>query len=138
MGGNGTASVLGYVENKEYISHGTYTDPVFGEIEIIEWTGNTNRTPAESNSAPRLYVTFFKNGSGVNDISKYGPDHKKEWSIHTQPHDSAKLRERGKAILGPHYHPWVNGAAQEPKAFQPDDPRIGLLQRVQNFQKTKK
>ena len=141
MGGNGTASVNGSIpaSEQQYISHGTYTDPVYGDIEIVEWTGGSNnKSPEESNSAPRMYVTFYKDGSGVNEIAKYGSDHKKGWAIHTQPHDSAKLRKKGEAILGPHYHTWENGVAQKPKAFQSDDPRIGLLQRVQNFQKTKK
>lgn len=141
MGGNGTASVNGSIpaSEQQYISHGTYIDPVYGDVEIVEWTGGkNNRSPEESNSAQRIYATFYKDGSGVNEIAKYGADHKKEWAIHTQSHDSAKLRKRGEAILGPHYHPWVNGVAQKPKSFQSGDPRIGLLQRLQNFQKTKK
>lgn len=139
MGGNGTASVKGYVENKEYVSHGTYSDPVYGDIEIIEWTkGGNNKTPEESNSAPRIYVTFYKNGSGVNEIAKYGADHKKEWAIHTESHNSKAAVKRGEAVKGPHIHEWVNGGPKKPQALSPSDPRFKLLQRVQNLQKTKK
>lgn len=95
MGGNGTASVNGSIASSErqYVSHGTYHDPVYGDIEIVEWTGgDKNKSPEESNSAPRMYVTFYKDGSGVNEIAKYGADHKKEWAIHTQPHNSKKAR----------------------------------------------
>lgn len=128
MGGNGTASVLGYVENKEYISHGTYTDPVFGEIEIIEWTAtNQNKTPEESNSSPRMYVTFDKNGKGVNEIAKYGADHRKEWAIHSVPHNRTDVN-------GPHVHTWSNGRPAQPTLLTSSDPRFHLLQRVQNFQ----
>lgn len=141
MGGNGTASVIGYipVSEREYVSHGTYTDPIYGDIEIVEWTGGkNNRSPEESNSAPRLYATFYKDGSGVNEIAKYGEDHKKEWAIHTSPHNSKKAKKKGEAVDGPHIHRWANGSAQGPEQFSSNDPRIGLLQRVQNFQKTKK
>lgn len=141
MGDNGTASVNGSIpaSEQQYVSHGTYTDPVYGDIEIVEWTGgNTNKSPEESNSAPRMYVTFYKDGSGVNEIAKYGSDHKKEWAIHTQPHNSKKAKKKGEAIDGPHIHRWVNGVAQKPEQFSSDDPRIGLLHRVQNFQKTRK
>lgn len=140
MGGNGTASVNGSIpaSEQQYVSHGTYTDPVYGDIEIVEWTGNINKSPEESNSAPRMYVTFYKNGSGVNEIAKYGSDHKKEWAIHTQPHNSKEAKKKGEAIDGPHIHRWVNSVAQKPEQFSSDDPRIGLLHRVQNFQKTRK
>ena len=141
MGANGTASVNGSIpaSEQQYVSHGTYTDPVYGDIEIVEWTGGKiNKSPEESNSAPRMYVTFYKDGSGVNEIAKYGSDHKKEWAIHTQPHNSKKAKKKGEAIDGPHIHRWVNGLAQKPEQFSSDDPRIGLLHRVQNFQKTRK
>lgn len=141
MGGNGTASVNGSIpaSEQQYVSHGTYTDPVYGDIEIVEWTGGKiNKSPEESNSAPRMYVTFYKDGSGVNEIAKYGSDHKKEWAIHTQPHNSKKAKKKGEAIDGPHIHRWVNSVAQKPEQFSSDDPRIGLLHRVQNFQKTRK
>ena len=140
MGGNGTASVNGSIpaSEQQYVSHGTYTDPVYGYIEIVEWTGNINKSPEESNSAPRMYVTFYKDGSGVNEIAKYGSDHKKEWAIHTQPHNSKKAKKKGEAIDGPHIHRWVNSVAQKPEQFSSNDPRIGLLHRVQNFQKTRK
>jgi hypothetical protein len=141
MGGNGTASVNGSIASSErqYVSHGTYHDPVYGNIEIVEWTGgDKNKSPEESNSAPRMYVTFYKDGSGVNEIAKYGADHKKEWAIHTQPHNSKKAQKKGEAIDGPHIHRWENGRALKPERFSPNDPRIALLQRVQNFQKTKK
>lgn len=94
--------------------------------------------PEESNSAPRMYVSFYKDGSGVNEIASYGPDHKKEWAIHTQPHNSKKARKKGEAINGPHIHYWKDGVLGKPEAFKPGDPRLDLLQRVQNFQKTKK
>lgn len=132
MGGNGTASVTGSVENKEYVSHGTYTDPIFGEIEIVEWTaGGNNKSPEESNSAPRMYATFYKDGSGVNEIAKYGEDHKKIWAIHSVGHD--------KKVTGPHVHEWNgNGRPDKPYSLTESDPRLALLHRVQNFQKTKK
>lgn len=72
------------------------------------------------------------------EIAKYGADHKKEWAIHTQPHNSKKAQKKGEAIDGPHIHRWENGRALKPERFSPNDPRIALLQRVQNFQKTKK
>ena len=140
MGGNGTASVNGSIpaSEQQYVSHGTYTDPVYGDIEIVEWTGgNTNKSPEESNSAPRMYVTFYKDGSGVNEIAKYGSDHKKEWAIHTQPHNSKKAKKKGEAIDGPHIHRWVNGVAQKPEQFSSDDPRIGLRHSDKNVQKTR-
>ncbi len=139
MGGNGTASVLGYVENKQYRSLGTFSDPIFGEIEIVEWTATgSNKSPEESNSAPRIYATFDKNGKGVNEIAKYGADHKKEWAIHTVPHNSKEARKKGEAVPAPHYHEWSNGHPEKPKAFNFNDSRIGLLQRLTNFYKTKK
>lgn len=131
MGGNGTASVVGSVENKEYASHGTYTDPEFGDIEIIEWkAGSNNKMPEESNSAPRMYASFYKNGSGINEIAKYGEDHKKEWAIHTIGHS--------KTITGPHVHEW-NGEGHPSKLYSltENDPRLALLHRLENFQKTK-
>lgn len=132
MGGNGTASVTGFVGNKEYVSHGTYTDPVYGDIEIVEWTaGGNNKSPEESNSAPRIYATFYKDGSGVNEIAKYGADHKKEWAIHSIGHD--------KKVTGPHVHEWNgNGHPNKPYSLTQNDRRLALLRRVQNFQKTKK
>ena len=38
-------------------------DSEFGDIEIIEFKKNDqNKMPPVSNSAPRMYVTFDKNG----------------------------------------------------------------------------
>ena len=133
MGGNGTASILGYVpeEKREYISLGTYHDSEFGDIEIIEFKKNAqNKMPPESNSAPRMYVAFDKNGKGVNEIAKYGSDHKKEWSIHVPGHN--------KEVNGPHVHQWSNGEPLKPKLLLHSDPRYGLLQRLLNISKTKK
>lgn len=129
MGGNGTASILGYVENKEYKSLGTYEDPVFGEIKIIEWTGSKNKNPVESNSAPRIYMTFDKGGKGLNEIAMYGEDHKKVWSVHNARHSDD--------VPGAHYHEWYtdsngNAKPKEPKNLTPSDPRYGLLQRVKD------
>lgn len=135
MGGNGTASVNGSIpaDEQQYISLGTYQDPVYGEIEIVEWTAtNQNKAPEESNSAPRMYATFDKNGKGVNEIAKYGADHKKEWAIHTVPHNKTDVN-------GPHVHSWSNGRPiGEPTLLTSSDPRYHLLQRVQNFNKLKK
>jgi hypothetical protein len=131
MGGNGTASVNGCIpaEEQRYVSHGAYVDPDYGEIKIVEWTGTgQNKSPEESNSAPRMYMTFYKNGSGINEIAKYGADHKKEWAIHTNKHKG----------LQPHIHPWKNGVAQEPEPIAHDDPRLALLRRAKEFYKTKK
>lgn len=141
MGGNGTASVNGSIplEEREYVSLGKITDPLYGDIEIVEWrAGKNNRSPEESNSAPRIYVTFYKNGSGMNEIAKYGSDHKKEWAIHTEDHASKKAKKNGTAIYGPHYHEWKNGKPSPPNKLLQSDPRMGLLERVQNFQKLKK
>ena len=133
MGGNGTASVNGMipVENREYISLGTYSDPVFGDIEIIEWKGKTNKTPEESNSAPKIYVTFDKKGNGVNEIAFYGKNHKKEGSVHTVPHNN-------KDVNGPHYHKWSNGSpVGKPKLLSNTDPKYLLTQRLLKLKFTK-
>lgn len=140
MGANGTASVFGSIpaDERQYESGGTFDDPVFGEVEIVEWKGPNNKSPEESNSAPRIYVTFDKKGNGINSISKYGEDHKKEWEIHTVPHDSKAARKKGEAVDGPHVHKWKDGAPTKVEPLRTDDPRFGLLQRLQDFKKLKK
>lgn len=111
---------------------------VYEEVEIIEWRGGTtNKSPAESNTAPRIYVIFDKNSSGLNEIAKYGDDHKKEWVIHAVPHNSKMARKKGEAVKGPHIHLWKNGHPDKVIPLEEDDPRKGLLQRIQNFQKLK-
>lgn len=141
MGGNGTASINGSIPvgDREYVSLEKFDDSVFGEVEVVEWShGKTNKSPEESNTAPRVYVIFNKNGSGVNEIAKYGKDHKKEWVIHAIPHDSKKARAMGEAVNGPHIHLWKNGKPVKVIPLENSDPRKGLLQRIQNFHKTKK
>lgn len=140
MGGNGTASVTGSVENKMYSSLGTYSDPVYGDIEIVEPNFTTQyKMPEESNSAPRMYMSFQHDGSDVHEIAMYGEDHKKIWSVHTADHASNKDKKKGTAVYGPHYHNWHNGIAEAtPHKLEAGDPRLALLERVRNFQKTKK
>lgn len=129
MGGNGTASVHGSVLNKEYVSLGSYNDPVFGEIEIIEWAkGEQNKMPTESNSAPRMYASFYKDGSGINEIALYGEDHKKIWAIHTIPHNDIK---------GAHIHPWHDGKAGNAIPLAINDARYALLKRFEVFYKSR-
>lgn len=129
MGGNGTASVHGSVLNKEYVSLGSYNDPVFGEIEIIEWAkGEQNKMPTESNSAPRMYASFYKDGSGINEIAKYGNDHKKIWAIHPIPH---------KSIKGPHIHDWHDGKVGKVSPLAINDTRYALLKRLETFYKSR-
>lgn len=141
MGGNGTASVLGSIpaSEREYVSLGSYKDPVYGDVEIIEWKGgSSNKMPPESNSAPRIYASFYKDGSGVNEIAKYGNDHKKEWAIHTAPHASNKAKKKGEAVEGPHIHKWKDGKpSAKPDPLLSGDPRLDFLSRLMNFQKTK-
>lgn len=141
MGGNGTASINGSipVEDRKYVSLGTYSDPVYGDIEIVEWTAtNQYKMPEESNSAPRMYMSFKKDGSDVHEIAYYGNDHKKQWSIHTDDHAPKKAIKKGTAIRGPHFHEWKDGQAGKPQKLTSDDPRLALVNRVRNFQKTKK
>lgn len=138
MGGNGTASEYGYVAEKNYSGQGVYNDPVFGEIHIVSYNTGQDKTPEESNTPNRVYVTFRQNGSDVNEIAKYGSDHKKEWAIHTKSHDSKKAKKKGEAVSGPHIHYWKDGhPVSKPQALTPKDPRYALLQRVRNFQKSK-
>ena len=137
MGGNGTASVNGNIpaDEQKYQSQAVFTDPEFGEIKIVEWTGtNQDKTPEESNSAPRIYATFSKDGSGLNEIASYGEDHKKEWALHMRPHNSKAAQKDGTAVNGPHIHIWENGKpVGKPQLLTSDDPRFGLLQRLINF-----
>lgn len=64
-------------------------------------------------------------------LNTYSEDHKKIWAIHSIGHD--------KKITGPHVHEWNSqGYPDKPYSLTKNDPRLALLRRVQNFQKTKK
>lgn len=102
MGGNSSASVRGSVleGDRTFESIGVFHDPVYGDIYIIESKNSQNKMPAESNSAPRMYASFYKNGSGVLEIAKFDSNHMKEWSIHSIPDTH---------VDGPHIHDWKGG-----------------------------
>lgn len=70
-------------------------------VKVIELKNRkaNHKAPEESHSPNSVYVMFNKNGNGIKSISKYGPDGKKEYEIHTVDHKG----------LGVHYHKWENG-----------------------------
>lgn len=59
----------------------------------------SGKTPEESHTPNRIYVTFLQNGKDIKDISLYGSDGKKYLQIHTEPHHG----------ISPHYHVWKDG-----------------------------
>lgn len=59
----------------------------------------SGKTPEESHTPNRIYVTFLQNGKDIKDISLYGSDGKKYLQIHTGDHHG----------VSPHYHIWEDG-----------------------------
>lgn len=59
----------------------------------------SGKTPEESHTPNRIYVSFMKNGKDIKDVSLMGSDGKKYLQIHTEPHHG----------IAPHYHIWENG-----------------------------
>lgn len=82
----------------------------------------SGKTPEESHTPNRIYVSFLKNGKDIKDISLMGSDCKKYLQIHTEPHHG----------IAPHFHIWENG-----KPIPGDNPLTPhmkkILQIVQNY-----
>lgn len=76
-------------------------------IKIIEMKNpkSSLKLPEESHSPNSIYAVFNKGGNGLKGISKYGPDGKKLFEIHTTDHHG----------LGLHYHAWKDGHPLEAK-----------------------
>ncbi len=98
MGANGAFS------NDPILQEGEYTykevDIIEDNIRVLEQINPKAgvKTPEESHTPNRIYVAFSKKGE-INAISKYGPDHKKIFDIHTASHH----------LGAPHYHMWKDG-----------------------------
>lgn len=106
MGGNGSYynGYLDHESERDYYS----VRHISKNIVIIELKipGTHNKMPRTSHTANRVYVTLRKDGSGISDISRYGENHQKKWSIHTATHQDKKGRVK---IVGGHVHYWENG-----------------------------
>lgn len=115
MGGNGSFSSSSLETESGRNYHTIYS--LSKNIKVIKMKDGVKHgtMPTESHTANRVYVTMRKDGSGVREISRYGKDHKKQWTIHTHEHRPYKV----------HYHKWKNGKQQE-EAF-PLTPKLKKL-----------
>jgi len=99
MGANGShaSGILHIEEGRAYKTLFTLGDNV---VYIDQKNPKqSGKTPEESHTPNRIYVSFLKNGKDIKDISLYGADGKKYLQIHTEPHHG----------IAPHYHIWENG-----------------------------
>lgn len=96
-------------------------------IKILE-TKNPKvdvKLPEESHTPNRTYATFYRNGKGLKEIARYGPDGKKIDEIHIVDHKG----------LGPHYHKWANGKAIEGEPHTLTTEMKKLVNKIINFKK---
>lgn len=125
MGGNGSNlnGSLDIEETREYKT--VYS--LSNNIKVVCLKESTQtKMPEESRTPNRIYVTIERDGSDIHEISRYGKDHKKIYSIHTTDHQG----------LGPHVHYWKDGKP----IGEPQPLSIGqksLLTRIRNLNKNR-
>lgn len=78
----------------------------------------SGKTPEESHTPNRIYVSFWKNGKDIKDVSLYGSDGKKYLQIHTGTHHD----------ISHHYHIWENG-----KPVPGDHPLTPFMSRLLKY-----
>ena len=102
MGANGSRA-KGTLETEAGRAYKTLFKLVVNGNEIVfldqKNPKQSGKTPEESHTPNRIYVSFLKNGKDIKDISLYGSDGKKYLQIHTEEHHG----------ISPHYHIWENG-----------------------------
>lgn len=102
MGANGSRA-KGLLETEEGRTYKTlFKINIKGNVIVYLEQKNpkqSGKTPEESHTPNRIYVSFLKNGKDIKDISLMGADGKKYLQIHTEPHHG----------IAPHYHIWENG-----------------------------
>lgn len=125
MGANGSHA-SGILNTEEGRAYKTLFKLVVNGNEIVfldqKNPKQSGKTPEESHTPNRVYVSFLKNGKDIKDVSLYGSDGKKYLQIHTEPHHG----------IAPHYHVWVNG-----KPVPGDNPltphMMKILKYIQNY-----
>ncbi|MBQ3623208.1 MAG: hypothetical protein IJA04_05855 [Bacteroidaceae bacterium] len=96
-------------------------------IKILE-TKNPKtgvKLPEESHTPNRTYATFYRNGKGLKEIARYGPDGKKIEEIHIVDHKG----------LGAHWHPWKSGGQVKNDARPLTTEMKKLVNKIINFKK---
>lgn len=125
MGANGSHA-SGILNTEEGRAYKTLFKLVVNGNEIVfldqKNPKQSGKTPEESHTPNRVYVSFLKNGKDIKEVSLYGSDGKKYLQIHTEPHHG----------IAPHYHVWVNG-----KPVPGDNPltphMMKILKYIQNY-----
>lgn len=132
MGGNGSY-IKGMYDNESEREYRTVHD-LSKNIKVIELKkrGSHNSMPRTSHTANRVYVIFYKDGSGVKEIARYGKNHELKWVIHTHEHSDKKgIYKEG------HVHYWKKG---KPTSKYPEDinnhPRLKRLMEKIKMMKT--
>ena len=125
MGGNGSffSGITNFEENRRYKTILSIGD----NIKILE-TKNPKagvKLPEESHTPNRIYATFYRNGKGLKEIARYGPDGKKIEAIHIVDHKG----------LGPHYHKWTKGKPVEGETRALTTEMKKLVDKIINFKK---
>jgi hypothetical protein len=99
MGGNGSASKMGYVPISERLYR---TVGEIGNVQILQYNnGKQAKLPEESNTPNRFYAVYEKGGTELKELAYYGSNHKRRWVIHAGEHDYNGI--------SPHCHFWRNG-----------------------------
>ena len=125
MGGNG--SFLSGITNFENGRMYKTVSSIGDNIKVLE-TKNPKagvKLPEESHTPNRTYATFYRNGKGLKEIARYGPDGKKIEEIHIVDHKG----------LGPHYHKWANGRPIEGETHTLTTEMKKLVNKIINFKK---
>lgn len=98
-------------------------------IKVIKYLKSEKqlKMPVESRTPNRKYAIMKKDGSDIKEISGYGPDGKKQWSIHTDDHYGIK----------PHWHKWENGTPIKGSERALTDQERKLLEIIRKSRKNK-
>ena len=121
MGANGSHA-SGILNTEEGRAYKTLFKLVIAGNEIVfldqKNPKQSGKTPEESHTPNRIYVTFLQNGKNIKDVSLFGSDGKKYLQIHTEPHHG----------IAPHYHIWEGG-----KPLPGDNPLTPHMQMILKY-----